>query len=151
MVPAEARLLILRRIDLLKVSLVKSVKQTVNLQTTLLDRIDNSRDTPEVVNTSLHVQTSEGILLILRAELGESVGVLFANLAHGLEPDVENVEFVVRKRGLDTTARSVAAEDDVLDLEVLDAELDGGQEGDVGRVDDVCDVAQDEDLAGLLA
>jgi hypothetical protein len=29
----------------------------------------------------------------------------------------------------------VAAEDDVLDLEVLDAELDGGEEGDVGGPD----------------
>jgi hypothetical protein len=43
------------------------------------------------------------------------------------------------------------AEDDVLDLEVLDAELDGGEEGDVGGVDDVGDVAQHEDLTGLLA
>ena len=123
----------------------------MNLETTVLDGVDNSRDTPEVLHTLLNVQSCERILLLLAAELAKSLGVLLADLAHGLEPDIEDVELVVGQGGLDTSAGSVAAEDDVLDLEVLDAELDGGEEGDVGGVDDVGDVAQHEDLTGLLA
>lgn len=122
----------------------------MDLQTTVPDGVDDSRDTPEVVHTLLNVQLGECVLPVLRAERLEGIGVLLADLAHGLQPDVEDVELVVGESGLDTSARGVAAQDDVLDLEVLDAELDGGQQGDIGRVDNVGDVAQDEDLARLL-
>ena len=149
--PALTGGLILGSVNLLQVTIGELVKQTVNLETTVLDGVDDSRDTPEVLHTLLDVQSCERILLLLTAELAESLGVLLADLAHGLEPDVEDVELVVGKSSLDTSAGSVAAEDDVLDLEVLDAELDGGEEGDVGGVDDVGDVAQHEDLTGLLA
>lgn len=149
-VPALAGLVVLGSVDLLKVTAVQPVQKTVDLETAVLDRVDDSRDAPEVVHASLHVQLGQSILLVLSAQLAQSIGVLLANLAHGLEPDVEDVELVVGQGGLDASAGGVAAEDDVLDLEVLDAELDGGEEGDVGGVDDVGDVAQDEDLAGLL-
>jgi hypothetical protein len=133
------------------VSVGQPVQQTVNLQAALPDGVDDSRNAPEVVHALLDVQLGERVLLVLRAERVQGVGVLLADLAHGLEPDVEDVELVVGEGGLDTSAGRVAAQDDVLDLEVLDAELDGGQQGDVGRVDNVGDVAQDEDLTGLLA
>lgn len=131
-------------------SVGQPVQQTVNLQSALPDGVDNSRNAPEVVHTLLHVQLGERVLLVLRAERVQGIGVLLADLTHGLEPDVQDVELVVGESGLDTSAGGVAAQDDVLDLEVLDAELDGGQQGDVGRVDNVGDVAQDEDLTGLL-
>lgn len=149
--PALARLLVLSSVNLLQVTALQPVKQTVNLQSTLLDSVDHSRDAPEVVHTLLHVQPRERVLLLRSAQTVQSIGVLLTNLAHRLKPHVENVELVVGKGGLDTSARSVAAEHNVLDLEVLDAELDGRQQGDVGRVDDVGDVAQHKDLAGLLA
>ena len=149
--PALTGSLVLRGVNLLQVSVGQLVKQTVNLETTVLDSVDDSRDTPKVLHTLLDVQSRERILLFLTTELVEGVCVLLADLAHGLEPDVEDVELVVGQGGLDTSAGSVAAEDYVLDLEVLDAELDGGEEGDVGGVDDVGDVAQHEDLTGLLA
>lgn len=149
--PAFTGGLILGSVNLLQVTIGELVKQTVNFETTVLDGVDDSRDTPEVLHTLLDVQSCERILLLLTAELAESLGVLLADLAHGLEPDVEDVELVVGQGSLDTSAGSVAAEDDVLDLEVLDAELDGGEEGDVGGVDDVGDVAQHENLTGLLA
>ena len=132
-------------------SVGQPVQQTVDLQTAVPDGVDNSRNAPEVVHTLLHVQLGQRVLLVLRAERVQGIGVLLADLTHGLEPDVQDVELVVGESGLDTSAGGVAAQDDVLDLEVLDAELDGGQQGDVGRVDHVGDVAQDEDLAGLLA
>ena len=132
-------------------SVGQPVQQTVNLQSALPDGVDNSRNAPEVVHTLLHVQLGERVLLVLRAERVQGIGVLLADLTHGLEPDVQDVELVVGESGLDTSAGGVAAQDDVLDLEVLDAELNGGQQGDVGRVDNVGDVAQDEDLTRLLA
>jgi len=150
-VPALAGLLVLRGVNLLQVSVGELVQQAVNLQSTVLDSVDHSRDTPKVLHTLLNVQPGERILLLTSIELAESFGVLLADLAHGLEPDVEDVELVVGEGGLDASAGGVAAEDDVLDLEVLDAELDGRQQGDVGGVDDVGDVAQHEDLTGLLA
>lgn len=149
--PALTGLLVLGGVNLLQVAVGQLVQQTVDLETTVLDGVDDSRDTPEVLHTLLDVQSCERILLLFSAELAESVGVLLADLAHGLEPDIKNVKLVVGQGSLDTSAGSVAAEDDVLDLEVLDAELDGGEEGDVGGVDDVGDVAQHEDLTGLLA
>lgn len=148
--PPLASLVVLSSINLLQVAVGKPVKQTMNLQAALLDSVHNSRDTPKVVHALLNVQLRERVLLVLSAKAAQGICVLLANLAHRLEPDVEDVELVVGQGRLDTSAGSVAAEDNVLDLEVLDAELDGGQQGDVGRVDDVGDVAQHEDLAGLL-
>lgn len=150
-VPALTCGLILGGVNLLQVAVGELVQQTVDLETTVLDGVDDSRDTPKVLHTLLDVQSCERILLLLATELAESLRVLLTDLAHGLKPDVEDVELVVGQGGFDTSAGSVAAEDDVLDLEVLDAELDGGEEGDVGGVDDVGDVAQHEDLTGLLA
>jgi hypothetical protein len=150
-VPALARLLVLSGIHLLQVTTVQPVQQTVNLQSALLNRVDHGRNTSQVVHTLLHVQPRERVLLIRVAQAVECLGILLADLAHRLEPDVEDVQLVVGQSGFHASAGSVAAEDDVLDLEVLDAELDGRQQGDVGRVDDVGDVAQHEDLAGLLA
>lgn len=149
--PALTRLLVLSGVNLLQVAVGELVQQTVNLESTVLDGVDHSRDTPEVLHALLHVQSCERILLLLGRELAECLCVLLADLAHGLKPDIEDVELVVGQGGLDTTTGSVAAEDDVLDLEVLDAELDGGQQRDVGGVDDVGNVAQHEDLTGLLA
>lgn len=149
--PALTGDLVLGGVNLLQVAVGELVQQTVDLEATVLDGVDDSRDTPEILHTLLNVQSCERILLLLAAELAKSLGVLLADLAHGLEPDVKNVELVVGQGGLDTSAGSVAAEDDVLDLEVLDAELDGGEEGDVGGVDDVGDVAQHEDLTRLLS
>jgi hypothetical protein len=150
-VPALARLLVLSGIHLLQVTTVQPVQQTVNLQSALLNRVDHGRNTSQVVHTLLHVQPRERVLLIRVAQAVECLGILLADLAHRLEPDVEDVQLVVGQSGFHASAGSVAAEDDVLDLEVLDAELDGRQQGDVGRVDDIGDVAQHEDLAGLLA
>lgn len=123
----------------------------MNLKSALLDSVHNSRDTPQVGHTLLNVQLRQLVLLLLSAQLVQSLSVVLANLAHRLEPHIQNIKLVVRQRGLHTTARGVSAEHDVLDFEVLDAELDSGEEGDVGRVDDVGDVAQHEDLTRLLA
>jgi hypothetical protein len=149
--PALARLLILIGVDLLQVAVIQPVQQTVNLQTALFNGVHHGRDTLQVVHTLLHVQPRKGVLLLRVAEAIERLGVLLTDLAHGLEPDVKDIQLIVRQRGLDTSARSVAAENNVLDLQVLDAELDGRQQRDVGRVNDVGDVAQHEDLTGLLA
>jgi len=149
--PALASLLVFGGVDLLQVSVGQPVQKTVNLQAAVPDGVDHSRNAPEVIHALLNVQLGECVLLVFRAERVQGLGVLLADLAHGLEPDVEDIELVVGERGLDTSAGSVAAQDNVLDLEVLDAELDGGQQSDVGRVDNVGDVAQDEDLTGLLA
>ena len=50
-----------------------------------------------------------------------------------------------------TTAACVAAENDVRDLHVLDCVFNDGGNGDIGRGDDIGDVAVDEDVAGLEA
>jgi len=133
------------------VAVGQPVQQAVDLQAAVPDGVDDSRNAPEVIHALLDVELGERVLLVLGAELVQRRGVLLADLAHGLQPDVEDIELVVGQSGLDASAGGVAAQDDVLDLEVLDAELDGGQQGDVGRVDHVGDVAQDKDLAGLLA
>lgn len=144
-------MLILSGVNLLQVALVKPVQDTVDLQTALLNRVDNGRDASEVIHTSLHIQPGQRILLLLSTHLAQGVGVLLADLAHGLEPHVQDVELVVGQCGFHATAGSVSAQHDVLDLQVLDAELHAAQQRDVRRVDHVGDVAQHEHLAGLLA
>jgi hypothetical protein len=150
-VPALARLLVLIGVNLLQVAVIQPVQQTVNLQSALLNSVHHGRDTLQVIHTLLHVQPRKGVLFLRVAKTVERLGVLLADLAHRLKPDIKDIKLVVGQSGFHASAGRVAAEDDVLDLEVLDAELDGRQQGDVGRVDDVGDVAQHEDLAGLLA
>lgn len=72
--------------------------------------------------------------------------------AEGGQPDVEDAAHgAVAEGGLDHVATSVAAEDDVLDLQVDDGVLDDGEGVEVGGGDDVGDVAVDEDVAWLKA
>lgn len=75
--------------------------------------------------------------------------VVVSELPHRLQPDVQQAESGVAQCGVDTTAAGVAADEDVLDLEMCDCELDDGERVDVGCGDNVGDVAVHEDLAGL--
>ena len=67
------------------------------------------------------------------------------------QPRVDQPEFFVRQGSRDTTARSVAAHDDVLDLEVLHSVLNHSQRIQVSGNQNVGDVAVAEDVAGLQA
>lgn len=77
--------------------------------------------------------------------------MFLAQGTHGSQPDVEDAERAVAQSGGHASALGVAADDDLLDLEVADGVLDDGEHVGVGGVDDVCDVAVDEDVAGLEA
>lgn len=65
------------------------------------------------------------------------------------QPRVENAQFLVAQRRADTTAGGVAAQDDVLDLEMGHRVLDHARRVEIAVVDDVGDVAVHEHIAWL--
>lgn len=67
------------------------------------------------------------------------------------EPRVEETEILGRHGGFDAAAAVVSADDDVLDVEVAHGVVDDGHDVEVGRADEVSDVAVDEHLAGFEA
>lgn len=102
-------------------------------------------------DTSLNIQLCHASAFLLRASV--SVHLRFDLARQSTEwgePDVENATHcAVSKRGLDHVAASVAAEDDVLDLEVDDGVLDYGEGVEVGGGDDVGNISVDEDVTRL--
>lgn len=67
------------------------------------------------------------------------------------EPSVDETELLVVESGGDTTARSVTANNNVLDLEVLDSVLNNGQGVQVSCIEDVGNVTVAENITGLEA
>lgn len=89
----------------------------------------------------LHVDGLDGVDLAL---------VLAAQVAQGLQPGVESGAQVVVVEGVDgAAALGVAAQHDALDLDGADGEVDDGLAAQVAGLDDIGDVAVDEDVAGL--
>lgn len=67
------------------------------------------------------------------------------------EPGVEDAEVLRAHGGLDTAAAVMAADDNVLDLEVLDGVVEHRGDVEVDVADEVGDVAVHKGLAGLKA
>lgn len=67
------------------------------------------------------------------------------------QPGVQETEVLGGHGGLDAAAAVVAADDDVLDAEVLDGVVDDAHGVEVSVADEVGDVAVDKCLAGLEA
>lgn len=81
-------------------------------------------------------------------ERGEFLAVGAGEGADAGEPVVDHAVAEVFEGGLDATAAVVAADDDVFYLEHIDGVLEDGEEIEIGFLDDVGDVAVDEDFAG---
>lgn len=73
------------------------------------------------------------------------------DIADIAQPGVQETQVLWRHGGLDAAAAVMAADDDVLDLEVLDGVVDDGHGVEVDVADEVGDVAVDKGLAGLEA
>ena len=73
------------------------------------------------------------------------------DVADVAQPGVEQAEVLGRHGGLDAAAAVVAADDDVLDVQVAHGVVDDGHDVEVGVADEVGDVAVDEHFAGLEA
>lgn len=100
--------------------------------------------------------------LLLHIELGEPVGA-FLLIIDGVEflavqaiyildipqPHIQHVlVVVVRHRGFDAAAAIVAADDHVIDFEVIHGEVEHAKQVHVGVDHKVGDIAMDKDLAG---
>lgn len=131
-----------------------NVKDTsVDLEPPVPDVLDNGRVGHEHLDALLDVELGDahGAVLVV-ADGAQLLGVGVADRLERREPVVEHAaEAGVAQRGRGAPARRVPAEHHVLDLEEGDGVLDHGRRVDVGRRDDVGNVAVHEDVAGLQA
>ena len=103
------------------------VDDTVHHQTPALDGLDDSSILLQSLQTAQNVQLAQPPRLLVALQRIELVGVLHPQRTDGLEPRVEDTELGVGERGRDTAARSVAADNGVLDLEMRNGVLDDGE------------------------
>nr|POE54954.1 hypothetical protein CFP56_64626 [Quercus suber] len=143
----RAGLIILAALDLVQFALGEIVEDAVDGEAAVTHGVDDDGDALDDVDAGLDVELGHAVAFGGLVELVELGGVLFAQGAHGLQPDVEDVELAVGQGGGDAAARRVPAHDDVLDLEVEDGELHDAEQREVGRVHDVGDVPVREDIA----
>lgn len=125
------------------------VNDTVELEVPLAHGVDNGRVHSDDLQTAKDVILSQSETFLLVVHLLKLIRVLHSELSHWLQPNVEETQSVVAEGSADTTAAGVAADKNVLDLEVLDSELNDREGVDVGSGDNVGDVAVDKDLTGL--
>jgi hypothetical protein len=139
-------------LDNLELSVLDVVDDTVQLQVALSHGVDDGGVHSQSVETAQDVVLTESVgLRSLRLHLLQLFGVLHSELAHGLQPNVEQTKSGVSESGIDTATAGVAADENVFDLEVSNGELNNGKRVDVGGCDDVGNVAVDKDLTRLQA
>ena len=144
--------LLLGGLDDFELAVLDVVDDTVKLKVALGHGVNDSRVHSQSVETAQDVELTESVgLLSLGSHLLQLFRVLHSQLAHGLQPNVEQAKSGVSKSSIDTTTAGVAADENVFDLEVSNGELNNGKRVDVGGCDDVGDVAVDENLARLQA
>ncbi len=97
------------------------------------------------------VELAEEVFLGFLLEAGEALGLPEVDAADVAEPVVDEAELLIQQRGADAAAAVVADDHDVLHFEDLDGVLEDGEAVEIGVVDDVGDVAVNEDLAGAEA
>lgn len=103
----------------------------------------------DVADLGDDVELAEEVKAVGLGEGVELALVLAVEFAEVLEPVVEETRRVGGSGRADPAAVVMTADDDVLDAEGFDGELDDGLAVEVVGVDDVGDVAVDEDAAGL--
>jgi hypothetical protein len=75
--------------------------------------------------------------------------VLAVQLIHWREPMLGKTALASFEDCAHTAATIVSADDDVFDLERLDCELEDGHAVEVCRINEISDIAVDENFAGL--
>lgn len=144
--------LVLRRLDNFELAVLDVVNNTVQLQVALGHSVNDGGVHSENLQTAQDVVLTESVgLLTLGLHVLQLFCVVHSQLAHGLQPNVEQTKSVVCKSSVDTTTAGVATDKNVLDLEVCNGELNDRQRVDVGGLDDVGNVAVDKDLTRLQA
>lgn len=123
----------------------------MNLQVPLHHRINNSRILQKHTDAPSDVQIDHLESAVLLIEAFEQLSIGETEVSEWHEPGVYEAKFLVVKGCSDTATASVAADDDVLDFEVLDSVLDNREGVDVGGDEDVGDVSVAEDVTGLKA
>lgn len=130
------------------------VKETpVNLKAAVADRLLDGEVGHEHLDARLDVELGDAHrALPVVADGRQLVGVGVAHRLERRQPRVEHAAHPrVGERRRRAAARRVPAQHHVLDLEVRHGVLDHRRSVDVGRRDDVGDVAVDEDVARLQA
>jgi hypothetical protein len=144
--------LLLSGFDNLELATLDVVDDTVQLQVALGHGVNDGGVHSQSVETAQNIVLTESVgLLSLGTHLLQLFCVFHSQLAHGLQPNVKQAESGVSEGGIDTTTASVAADENVFDLEVSNGELNDGKRVDVGGCDDVGNVAVDKDLTRLQA
>lgn len=143
--------LVLRGLDDLELTGSDVVNDTMEFEVSGSHSIDNSWVHPEDVQAAQDVVLAQTQALCGLIHLFEFFGVLHSELSHRLQPDIKETKTGVAESGVDTTTAGVAADKDVLDLEMGDGELYDGERVDVGRRDNIGNVAVHKDLTGLQA
>lgn len=126
---------------------------TVNLQVSIPNVLDNRRIGHEDLDAGLdvHLGDADRALLVV-ADAAQLLGVGVAHRLEGREPVVEDAaEAVIPQGRRGAPAGCVAAEDHVFDFQKGDGVLDHGRRVDVGRRDDVGNVAVHKHVARLQA
>jgi hypothetical protein len=143
------QLIVLRNIDLPQLSTTHVINQSMNLQIPLRNRINHSRILKQHLDSAPHIQLHHLQPLLLVIQTLQQRQILPPQRPQRHQPRVNQAQLLIIQRRRDTAAAGVAADDNVLDFQVLHGVLDDGQGVDVGWDDDVGDVAVAEDLARL--
>lgn len=142
-------LVLLLGVQLSQLARADVVDQAVDLQAALTHGVDDDGVLQQDLGARADVQLDQFQRPLLLVEGVQEVEVLLSDGPQRHQPRVDQAELLVVQGRGDATARGVPADDDVLDLEVLDGELDDRQRIDVSVDQDVGDVAVAEDLPGF--
>ena len=122
--------------------------EAVHLQAAIAGGSDDILVRVEHVDAALDVELDElGDALVLGRQRVELREVLLADGADLVQPSLEHAQGLVAERALDAAAARVAAEHDVLDLEMLYGVLDHALRAQVARQHQVGDVPMHEHVA----
>ena len=139
--------------ELLDASAADIKEHTMDLEAALRNGFPDRRVVHEHLDSRLDVELGDADdTLLLVGDGVELLGVVVADRLEREQPGVKDTaDAAVRESARGAAAGRVAAENNVLDLEVGDSVLDHGSGVDVGGGDNVGNVAVDKDVTGLHA
>jgi hypothetical protein len=127
------------------------VDEAMHLQVTLCDSVNYGRILQQHLDTAPDVKLNQLQSSLFLVQALKQNQILSSQSPQGHQPRVDETKPFVIEGGSDTTAGSMAADDDMLDLQILDCVLDDRKRVDIRWDDNVGDVAMAKDLSRLQA
>ena len=151
LLPSLLNPLLISRLHLLQLSTLQIINHAMDPHAPLLHRLLHNAIPPQLTDPILNILLNQQAHPLPLTHTAQLLRQLHPQRPKRQQPRIQHPQTAVPQRSAHTSTARMATKDDLLDLQMADGILDDSLGAEVGRVEDIGDIAVDEDVTGLEA